>query len=116
VIPETSETAVLSQTDKRSDELNVPVKLRINGELRACLSLAVAHQHDEITTIEGLAEGDGLHPMQSTFVECDAFQCGYMEAPSLAREWAWAGSLPGHGAHGKQRARYIPRGGGGRVD
>jgi xanthine dehydrogenase YagT iron-sulfur-binding subunit len=43
----------------------------------ACLSLAVAHDGDEITTIEGLADGDALHPLQAAFVEHDAFQCGY---------------------------------------
>jgi xanthine dehydrogenase YagT iron-sulfur-binding subunit len=43
----------------------------------SCLSLAVAQQGAEITTIEGLADGDQLHPMQSAFMECDGFQCGY---------------------------------------
>jgi xanthine dehydrogenase YagT iron-sulfur-binding subunit len=43
----------------------------------ACLSLAVAHQHDDITTIEGLADGERLHPMQAAFIDCDALQCGY---------------------------------------
>jgi xanthine dehydrogenase YagT iron-sulfur-binding subunit len=44
----------------------------------ACLSLAVAHQHDEITTIEGLQqEGGALHPMQEAFLQFDGFQCGY---------------------------------------
>ena len=43
----------------------------------SCLSLAVAHQNQEISTIEGLAEGDSLHPMQRAFIECDGFQCGY---------------------------------------
>jgi xanthine dehydrogenase YagT iron-sulfur-binding subunit len=42
----------------------------------ACLLLAVAVR-DEVTTIEGLADGDELHPMQAAFVEHDAFQCGY---------------------------------------
>jgi xanthine dehydrogenase YagT iron-sulfur-binding subunit len=52
--------------------------LHINGQrVLSCLSLAIAHQHDEITTIEGLAEGDRLHPMQAAFIECDGFQCGY---------------------------------------
>jgi xanthine dehydrogenase YagT iron-sulfur-binding subunit len=52
--------------------------VHINGQrVLACLSLAVAHQHDEITTIDGLADGDRLHPMQAAFIECDAFQCGY---------------------------------------
>ncbi len=43
----------------------------------ACLSLAVAQQGLEITTIEGLADGEQLHPMQAAFMECDGFQCGY---------------------------------------
>jgi xanthine dehydrogenase YagT iron-sulfur-binding subunit len=42
----------------------------------SCLALAVAHDDAEITTIEGLANGE-LHPMQRAFVEHDAFQCGY---------------------------------------
>jgi len=43
----------------------------------SCLALAVAQSDVEITTIEGLAEGDALHPMQSAFIEHDGFQCGY---------------------------------------
>jgi xanthine dehydrogenase YagT iron-sulfur-binding subunit len=44
----------------------------------ACLTLAVACEGREVTTIEGLAGDDGeLHPMQEAFVEHDAFQCGY---------------------------------------
>jgi xanthine dehydrogenase YagT iron-sulfur-binding subunit len=50
----------------------------VNGErINSCLTLAVMHQHDQITTIEGLAHGDQLHPMQAAFIEHDAFQCGY---------------------------------------
>jgi xanthine dehydrogenase YagT iron-sulfur-binding subunit len=52
--------------------------VHINGErVLSCLSLAIAHQHDNITTIEGLADGEQLHPMQAAFIECDGFQCGY---------------------------------------
>lgn len=52
--------------------------VHINGHrVLSCLSLAVAHQNDAITTIEGLANDDDLHPMQQAFIECDAFQCGY---------------------------------------
>ena len=43
----------------------------------ACLALAVAHDGAEVTTIEGLAHGDELHPLQDAFIEHDAFQCGY---------------------------------------
>jgi xanthine dehydrogenase YagT iron-sulfur-binding subunit len=43
----------------------------------ACLTLAVACENHEVTTIEGLAEGEQLHPIQRAFVAHDAFQCGY---------------------------------------
>jgi xanthine dehydrogenase YagT iron-sulfur-binding subunit len=45
--------------------------------INACLTLAVMHQGAEITTIEGLAQGERLHPVQVAFIEHDAFQCGY---------------------------------------
>jgi xanthine dehydrogenase YagT iron-sulfur-binding subunit len=45
--------------------------------INACLTLAVMHDGEAITTIEGLAEGDTLHPMQAAFIRHDAFQCGY---------------------------------------
>jgi xanthine dehydrogenase YagT iron-sulfur-binding subunit len=43
----------------------------------SCLSLAVMHEGDEITTIEGLGTPEKLHPMQAAFVKHDGFQCGY---------------------------------------
>ena len=50
----------------------------VNGRrINACLTLAVMHQDDEIVTIEGLAAGDTLHPVQAAFIKHDAFQCGY---------------------------------------
>jgi xanthine dehydrogenase YagT iron-sulfur-binding subunit len=58
----------------------------------ACLTLAVAAQGKEIATIEGLAGGDRLHPMQQAFLDHDGFQCGYctpgqiMSAVALLRE------------------------------
>jgi xanthine dehydrogenase YagT iron-sulfur-binding subunit len=45
--------------------------------VKSCLSLAALVEGREITTIEGLAQGEQLHPLQAAFVERDAFQCGY---------------------------------------
>jgi xanthine dehydrogenase YagT iron-sulfur-binding subunit len=45
--------------------------------VNACLSLAVMHDGDEITTIEGLGSAETLHPMQAAFVKHDGLQCGY---------------------------------------
>jgi xanthine dehydrogenase YagT iron-sulfur-binding subunit len=50
----------------------------VNGRrINSCLTLAVMHEGDEITTIEGLANGEDLHPMQTAFIQQDGFQCGY---------------------------------------
>jgi xanthine dehydrogenase YagT iron-sulfur-binding subunit len=45
--------------------------------VNSCLTLAIMSQGRAITTIEGLAHGDALHPMQAAFLEHDGFQCGY---------------------------------------
>ena len=45
--------------------------------INSCLTLAVMQDGKEITTVEGLAQGEELHPIQQAFIECDAFQCGY---------------------------------------
>src|SRR5271156_433529 len=45
--------------------------------INSCLTLAVMHEGQSVTTIEGLAEGENLHPLQTAFVEHDGFQCGY---------------------------------------
>jgi len=45
--------------------------------INACLSLAVMHEGDKVTTIEGLGTPDHLHPMQAAFVKHDGYQCGY---------------------------------------
>ncbi|WP_414624214.1 2Fe-2S iron-sulfur cluster-binding protein [Calothrix sp. CCY 0018] len=50
----------------------------VNGDrINSCLALAVMHEGDEITTIEGLSTGEELHAMQAAFVNNDGFQCGY---------------------------------------
>ncbi len=45
--------------------------------VNSCLTLAVMHEGDEVTTIEGLGKPGALHPMQAAFVKHDGFQCGY---------------------------------------
>jgi xanthine dehydrogenase YagT iron-sulfur-binding subunit len=45
--------------------------------VNSCLIFALAQQGAQITTVEGLADGDRLHPLQAAFIERDAFQCGY---------------------------------------
>lgn len=60
--------------------------------VNSCLSLAVMHDGEAITTIEGLGTPEALHPMQAAFVACDAYQCGYctsgqiMSAVALLKE------------------------------
>lgn len=52
--------------------------VHVNGRrVNSCLSFAIMHQGDEITTIEGLAKNGPLHPIQAAFAEHDGFQCGY---------------------------------------
>lgn len=71
----------------------------------ACLTLAVAAQGRAVTTIEGLAEGEQLHPMQAAFIAHDAFQCGYctpgqiMSAVACVRE--------GHATDAREVREYM---------
>ena len=52
--------------------------MHVNGRrINSCLTFAIMHQGDKVTTIEGLAKEGQLHPMQAAFLEHDAFQCGY---------------------------------------
>ncbi len=67
--------------------------VHVNGRrVNSCLSFAVMHEGDEITTIEGVGQPDNLHAMQAAFVEHDGYQCGYctsgqiMSAVALLKE------------------------------
>ncbi len=52
--------------------------VHVNGRrVNSCLSFAAMHEGSAIDTIEGLGSPDGLHPVQSAFLECDGYQCGY---------------------------------------
>jgi xanthine dehydrogenase YagT iron-sulfur-binding subunit len=63
-----------------------------NRRINACLALAVSLDGSNVTTIEGLADGDKLHPLQAAFIEHDGLQCGFctpgqvMSAVGLMRE------------------------------
>jgi len=67
--------------------------VHVNGRrVNSCLTFAIMHQGEEITTIEGLEKNGELHPVQAAFLEHDGFQCGYctsgqmMSAAALLKE------------------------------
>ena len=67
----------------------------VDGEPRlSCLTLALEAEHREITTVEGLASEDGLHPLQRAFVELSAAQCGYCTPGMLLTAKALLDSNP----------------------
>jgi len=73
----------------------------------SCLTLALMHGGDEVTTIEGLADEGGLHPLQRAFVEHDAFQCGFCTSGQIMSA---AGLLAEGRAHGAAAIREAMSG------
>jgi xanthine dehydrogenase YagT iron-sulfur-binding subunit len=73
------ETVALTGTKKGCDHGQCGAcTVHVNGRrVNSCLSLALMHDGEEITTIEGLGTPDALHPMQAAFVAFDGYQCGY---------------------------------------
>ena len=72
--------------------------VHVNGRrVNSCLTLAVMHDGDEITTIEGLGQPDNLHPLQAAFIDCDAYQCGYCTSGQLMSAAALLHEPCGHG-------------------
>ena len=61
--------------------------------INSCLTLAVMHQGDEVTTIEGLGKPNNLHPMQAAFVKHDGFQCGYCTPGQICSAVAMLGEI-----------------------
>ena len=88
------ETVALTGTKKGCDHGQCGAcTVHVNGRrVNSCLSLAVMHDGESITTIEGLGTPEALHPMQAAFVTCDGYQCGYctsgqiMSAVALLKE------------------------------
>jgi xanthine dehydrogenase YagT iron-sulfur-binding subunit len=88
------ETVDLTGTKKGCDHGQCGAcTVHVNGRrVNSCLSLALMHDGEEITTIEGLRTPEALHPMQAAFVSCDGYQCGYctsgqiMSAVALLKE------------------------------
>ena len=88
------ETVALTGTRKGCDHGQCGAcTLHVNGRRElSCLNLALMHDGNEITTIEGLGTPEALHPMQAVFFACDAYQCGYctsgqiMSAVALMKE------------------------------
>jgi len=73
------ETVALTGTKKGCDHGQCGAcTVHVNGKrVLSCLNLALMHDGNEITTIEGLGAPDALHPMQAAFLACDGYQCGY---------------------------------------
>ena len=61
--------------------------------INSCLTLAVMHEGDNITTIEGLGTPEGLHPMQAAFVKHDGYQCGYCTPGQICSAVAVLGEI-----------------------
>ena len=61
--------------------------------INSCLTLAVMHEGDKITTIEGLGTPEQLHPMQAAFVKCDGYQCGYCTPGQICSAVAVLGEI-----------------------
>jgi xanthine dehydrogenase YagT iron-sulfur-binding subunit len=73
------ETVALTGTKKGCDHGQCGAcTVHVNGRrVNSCLSFAVMHEGEEITTIEGVGQPGALHPVQSAFLAHDAYQCGY---------------------------------------
>jgi xanthine dehydrogenase YagT iron-sulfur-binding subunit len=68
----------------------------VNGRrINSCLTLAVLHEGDEVTTIEGLGEPKKLHPMQAAFVKHDGYQCGYCTPGQICSAVGMLGEMRG---------------------
>jgi xanthine dehydrogenase YagT iron-sulfur-binding subunit len=81
--------------------------VHVNGQrVNSCLSFAVMHAADEITTIEGIGQPEHLHPMQAAFVEHDGYQCGYCTSGQIMSAVAVLGEPVGPSDEDVKQAMY----------
>jgi xanthine dehydrogenase YagT iron-sulfur-binding subunit len=81
--------------------------VHVNGQrVNSCLSFAVMHSADEITTIEGIGQPEHLHPMQAAFVEHDGYQCGYCTSGQIMSAVAVLGESVGPSDEDVKQAMY----------
>lgn len=81
--------------------------VHVNGQrVNSCLSFAVMHSADEITTIEGIGQPEHLHPMQAAFVEHDGYQCGYCTSGQIMSAVALLGEPVGPSDEDVKQAMY----------
>jgi xanthine dehydrogenase YagT iron-sulfur-binding subunit len=80
----------------------------LNGRrINSCLALAVMHDRAQVTTVEGLAQGNTLHPLQQAFIDHDAFQCGYCTPGQICSA---AGLIAEGRAHTRDEIRELMSG------
>jgi xanthine dehydrogenase YagT iron-sulfur-binding subunit len=75
--------------------------------INSCLTLAVMHDRAQVTTVEGLAQGKTLHPLQQAFIDHDAFQCGYCTPGQICSA---AGLITEGRAHTRDEIRELMSG------
>lgn len=79
--------------------------VHLNGRtVNACMTLALECEGSEVETVEGLSQGDELHPLQEAFVEADALQCGYCTPGMLMSAEALLAKNPGANLEEIQKA------------
>ena len=82
------ETVALTGTKKGCDHGQCGAcTVHVNGRrVTSCLTLALMHEGDEITTVEGLGTPEALHPMQAAFVALDGYQCAYCTSGQIIQQ------------------------------
>jgi xanthine dehydrogenase YagT iron-sulfur-binding subunit len=103
------ERAGLTGTKKGCDhgQCGACTVLCAGRRINSCLTLALMQQGQEVVTVEGLADGDRLHPLQQAFIDHDAFQCGYCSPGQLCSA---VGLIAEGQAHSRDDVRELMSG------